>query len=385
MAEIFSFIENTQVTVLSKIPSIVPGIEKSVAIFYDEQSDSLNALSLSKHNTDQIPEAIDLAGSIASLQELRSMSNSFHWYGKSEIPFEIHEPSRKEITLFTELEHLVLLVRVRNIHDNQFDLYFIYFTDNMSALGIGSSYRGLSTEIKNMAGNLLCNTIRTLSDTFQGDRRALSSLTENTRSVISQYEQARERLTKTSASFSQSMVNLARHVIRRISDEEKTEYRFSDSALDKIKTYTGDINLLEIIVSKAALFARTLAFGHDLHEIVVNDWHLNFEVTVMNIRQPDSKPVQLDRYTKTIMLLDKMEKAAQLVLSRQMELTSANVANAFPSPISAPAITDSLKKHRNKILALFTRYPDKWRIIRENFRPVRNILEPKKSSLEKSA
>jgi hypothetical protein len=45
-------------------------------------------------------------------------------------------------------------------------------------------------------------------------------------------------------------------------------------------------------------------------------------------------------------------------------------------PISAPAITDALSKNRILIRQLITRHPGKWEIIRQEFRPLQNILKP---------
>ncbi|MBL6950397.1 MAG: hypothetical protein ISR57_07110, partial [Bacteroidales bacterium] len=55
-------------------------------------------------------------------------------------------------------------------------------------------------------------------------------------------------------------------------------------------------------------------------------------------------------------------------------LTSVNVGKEFPTPISAPAITDALRKHKKRIIHLFDQYPEKWEIIRHEFRPIQNIL-----------
>ena len=72
-------------------------------------------------------------------------------------------------------------------------------------------------------------------------------------------------------------------------------------------------------------------------------------------------------------------------MAKNMDLTSANVSNAFATPISAPAISDALKKHRNKIITLMNKYPERWDIIRRDFRPVKNILASQPGHMEKTA
>jgi hypothetical protein len=43
-------------------------------------------------------------------------------------------------------------------------------------------------------------------------------------------------------------------------------------------------------------------------------------------------------------------------------------------PISAPAITDAIRKNRENILQLLEQHPEKWQLIRSYFKPLTNIL-----------
>ena len=76
-------------------------------------------------------------------------------------------------------------------------------------------------------------------------------------------------------------------------------------------------------------------------------------------------------------LLDKLEEAAVRVVNNSEDLTGVNVGKACSRAISAPAISDALKKHKNKINTLLDEFPDRWKLIREEFKPLINILSPK--------
>jgi hypothetical protein len=67
---------------------------------------------------------------------------------------------------------------------------------------------------------------------------------------------------------------------------------------------------------------------------------------------------------------------------REMPLTGLNVGSACSTPISAPAISDALKKHRNKILTLLGLYPDRWNLIRSEFKPLINVISTKVGNKE---
>ena len=157
-------------------------------------------------------------------------------------------------------------------------------------------------------------------------------------------------------------------------------YRFSDGAMKKIREYAGDIGNLKPVIAQAARYAETMNLEGSTLDILIADFHL-----VMDEKKEPRKKETISepvgdvpvKYNKTFLLLDKLENAAMHVKSKNMMLTGANIGHEFPTPVTPPAITDALKKHKQKILFLFREYPDRWEIIRNEFRPVQNILNTK--------
>ena len=80
------------------------------------------------------------------------------------------------------------------------------------------------------------------------------------------------------------------------------------------------------------------------------------------------------RYRNTKRFLDRYEQAAALLKKQNKPITGANIGEACTPSISHAAISDVLKKHRNKIISLLQKYPDKWTVLRTEFRPVKNLL-----------
>ena len=145
---------------------------------------------------------------------------------------------------------------------------------------------------------------------------------------------------------------------------------------------TGTLVFLRIILEKAAQYAQTMQINRNVREILISDYHLIFS-SKQNQKNLEILPVSEQisdipaRYNKTFLFLNKLENAAQSVKLKNLLLTSVNVGNEFPSPITPSAITDALKNHQSKILYLFKELPHQWQIIRSEFRPVQNILNPK--------
>jgi len=79
--------------------------------------------------------------------------------------------------------------------------------------------------------------------------------------------------------------------------------------------------------------------------------------------------------SRTMELLDKLELASRKVLDNNLKLTSAHVGAHCPVPISAPAISDSIRTHKSRIIKLLYQHPQKWPVLREKFRPILRVME----------
>jgi hypothetical protein len=101
--------------------------------------------------------------------------------------------------------------------------------------------------------------------------------------------------------------------------------------------------------------------------IIVNK---NKEITL----NQDAVPIPQSRLNKTRLFLDRLERAASKLSANGEDLTSSAVGQTMDRPISAPAITDALRKNRRRVLLLLEQNPEKWPIIRNQFRPLINIV-----------
>jgi hypothetical protein len=132
-------------------------------------------------------------------------------------------------------------------------------------------------------------------------------------------------------------------------------------------------NLEEILDSEVEL-SSNLAQLRGESEVVLNALVLQ---TVRNkaLAKKQSPALQLGRFTKTYQLLERYELSAEKAHAQGKSIIGKNIGEFCSPPISNAAITDSLNKHSRKIYELFERYPEKWPIIRSEFRSVANILE----------
>ncbi|MCD4771874.1 MAG: hypothetical protein K8R41_00670 [Bacteroidales bacterium] len=372
MSSNFSFIGNNFENILKSSGFMLPGIEKLVAIYHNEISGKTEAKYVIRQEANVLNE-LSIKDYYHEIQNLRSEKQNYNWYKKDELPFET-EKLTSELNIFTEIENIVLLIRLKNDIDGKFDLLFIYFNDNVSNFGVSRSDKSLSTEIKTIIGFLLYNNFKSLLNTNKQNKSILKSINENTRSLIRQTTILKSEISHTRKNYGESLINVSVQYLMEFSSNSEKSYKFSKDALDKISEFTGNINNLKSIIRKSITYVDNVYFDNNDDEIIIHACHINLYNYEVQTEVEENEFKIDDRYTKTILLLDKYERAAKKVLSEGKNLTSENLGKACPNQITAPAISFALKKYKKKIFHLFKIYPDKWEKIREEFRPVKNLF-----------
>ncbi len=388
MKRSFSFGENPVLFILKKFPEILPGIEKVVTIYHSPDSGNILAMSLKKIQEEYKLEELSLKDSLSIISRLRNETTPYTWMQKENIPFEIQIKENVQIGIFNELNNNILLIRYPSRFDHLNDLFFVYFNENRSNFGVVNTDKLLSTDNKFIIAHIVRNAINSYFSTLEEDRKLFSELQENTRTLVFEINSLRNELEATQAKYDNGFVQLCSKYLLDISKRYSRKFSFSDSAIEKLKNFDGDFNDMGEILEKAALFAESLTIDSLLSEIIIMDFHLNTSKPVKKATQevhPENNQEVPVRYMKTLVLLDKLENAALNVKTRNKLLTSANLGNEFPTPVTPPAISDALKKHRLKIIHLFKEYPGRWEIIRNEFRPIQNILRAKTELNQRSA
>lgn len=388
MGRSFSFSEKPVLFLIQSIPSLLPGIGKVVSIFYSQETQNLQSFSISSDKLELKANELQLEDSASILKKLRHENAPFTWLGKADIPFEVILKDKKQLTIFNELQNNVLLLRLYNEYDHLRDLFFVYFNDNLSNFGINGNEKTLSTDNKTIIAHILRNTLNTFLDTLKADRELFIDLRYYTQSLVDENNILREDLAQTKKKYEEGFIQLCHKYLSDISQKNGKSYLLTEGAITKIKDMQGDYFNLRIILEKAADFADSLSIDNSVQEVMIYDFHIivmDKPVKKVIESSPPSISEIPAKYSKTAILLDKLETAASIVKSKNMLLTSSNLCGEYPTSMTPPAITDALKKHRPKILYLFSAFPSQWVIIRNEFRPIQNILAAKKDVNKASA
>ncbi len=379
MKRVFSFSEKQVLSILQLIPSLLPGIEKVISVHFSPETATLTSDQIRKENGEYIRESFQISDTPSIFSRLRADNAPYSWLRKEDLPFEIKHKEKVQLEIFNELNNSILLVRIQNVFDSKNDLFFVYFNQDLSNFGTISPNKILSTENKTIIGHILRNSILTFIQNSRNDKDLFMTLNENTRSIIKERNYLREELKITQEKYKEGLIRLSNSYLAELFKSNGVIYRLSEGAVKKIREYSGDIGNLKPVIFQAARVAETMNLdGTD--DILIADFHIVMdEKKEPRQKETTSEPVGdvPVKYNKTFLLLDKLENAALLLKSKNMLLTGANIGHEFPTPVTPPAITDALKKHKQKILFLFREYPGRWEVIRSEFRPIQNILNAK--------
>ncbi len=373
-----SFIEPLNEFLTRNAVSLVPSASRFVSVLREEGDYLLFELIPGDEGSEmeitEKPYVYDV------MNRLREKNIPYQWLNPGDIPFERKKSTDKERDLFSEKENTVLLVRHPVPGNEQSGLLFIYFRKNLSNFGISLADKPLSTEHKAVSGYLISNAIRNSVVSYRKDLSNYTELNENVKMLIRTNETNVRELEKIRENYGESLLSFCKVHLQELSEKHRRNFVLSDDAIRRIRTFSGNLSLLKLVLDDAASFVSQVYYDDPEIDLAIHEWELNFDkfMTVETVT-PETHRID-NRESRAMQLLDKLDKAAQEVIRNRLPLTSTNVGRHCPSPITAPAITDALKKNRKRILQLLKKYPEKWKTIRFQFRPLKNIQEKEQGS-----
>ena len=379
MKRSFSFIEKPVLFILKILPALMPGIVKVIAVYGTPGNDSLESMILKKDHGDYLQEPFHVSDANSLLHRFRVDNSPYSWLRIEDLPFEISSKEKVQLNIFNEFNNNILLIRIKNNFDNLNDLFFFYFNPDLSNFGTVNPEKILSTDNKTIIAHLVRNSIITQLDIQKEDRDLFATVTENTRSILNEVRETRERLSILDEKLKDGIIHLVNCYLSEISGRNLREYQLSESAVQKIRGYEGSFEEVKVILERAASYADAMVQANEASTVLISDFHIFFEVgqqTDATENLPEKFEVNV-KYEKTMILLNRLEYAANQLKAQNKLLTSSNLGKACKKPMSPPAITDALKKHKSKIFYLFKEYPNRWPLIRNEFRPIHNILNTK--------
>jgi hypothetical protein len=243
-----------------------------------------------------------------------------------------------------------------------------------------------SKENREIIAQLTHNSIKTFAENQKKDLQVLGYIRQSMESMAWQHSTGEKGKSGEIRLLEKMIVEMASEYLINIGREQNLQLALSPNAREKIAAFRGSPPTLREMLYQAASLAANFQMSNDSErKIIIEDWQLLSVKEKEEEISQGSTPLIQHRYIKTYQLLDRLEDAVKTVLDSRQSVTGVNVGKSMETPISAPAISDAMKKHRSKIVSLMQQFPERWSLLRNHFKPVQNILIPKHLRESRSA
>lgn len=375
MAGPFTFICNPMLSLLTISGQIIPGIEKTIVLFFDSDTNEIKCKSLINPGINNNIEDIKITR-YDVVEKFRKQKSGVNWQSASTLPFESIQTNKHQLNIFDELDNIVLCIGFTNNTDNYTDWLFLYLSNKSGNLGITTTST-ISTTDKNIIGALTYNTLNLFLSQNKHNSNSLMRLNNQMQHLYNENDMLKKQVSELKNSISNNYITKATEIVNSFSNKYLLKIELSTDAIEKIGLYRGSIQILEKAINQAVEIAINTNYGLPGKAVKINGWAIKLDNlnAITNNTDDNNTPNINQRYYRTLKLLDKLENAALKVAQNDLKLTGENVGNACEQPITAPAITDALKNHHKKVQSLMEQFPERWKTIRTSFKPVLNIIE----------
>jgi hypothetical protein len=379
MIQQFTFREHIFYRLLQNIHSILPGLRRAIAIYYDHNEDAFLSYE-SSYGSNHLKE-LDPDSCGIDTEKERMQNKPYSWYSSKSLDNK-NEKAVHQLEINDEFDNNILLIRLDNRHHSEKDLLLFFMDEGKGLFPLDTDEkRPINAREKSLIGRLIYQWIKYLNDQHQDDSTFFSVFNESFMNTIEILDQKQAELRSTRQNYAQSIISFCNYHLTNISEESGFQFRLSDRAIEKVSDYKDKFEFLEKIITNAAAIALSRKSGKTSDTIMIGDTDIVFHTYEPEIRENIvSRP---DRFTRTREILNRYEHAAIRVLEKNLPVTGKNVG-AFCAPgISPAAITDAIHKHGRKMLTLFEKHPNKWTTLRGKFKPIINLEQnSRRSSLK---
>jgi hypothetical protein len=341
------------------ILNVFPGVDKVWVITDENSHEHYGLYELNNQNKDaQFISNVDIKSN-ASLNS----KHYYRWISLAETPLKTDKQARTQFNIFDEYQNRILHLYLPPV-DQSFMLFYIFFNEEQSLTGPNSDSR-LTTDNKQLIAHTLYHLLNHERQKYINDNVVSKNL-QNMQQRMSSVQH-----NNTLDKFFESFVH---EFLVEVGSQNQIKLDISEKALK----YLSELPLKPFEVKN--LLNEVVAWLINFGELNQHMYTIEASHVISNRNNTDNQSFVMkskhdSRYNRTFDLLEKLENAASRTIQKGQKLTGANVGGSYDTPITAPAISDALKKHAAKIITLCSLYPDRWPIIRSQFKPFQNILE----------
>jgi len=310
------------------------------------------------------------------LQKWRKKKLKQYWSNSADL-LANGPSSSTQTTLYDEESLRVLLLFFESSVDGSNDLLILHFPKNYSIQQMDLHFSSLTTMEKNMLSNMISSILHAEFGRVEKEGVLLQLFSDHAQSMQQEVELLHQKLKFTEDLFSQSLRYFVVDIANELSDELNCRFAISNEFIQKLAQSHISFDTIQQVV-KNALYAA--------YHLFPSQQSITVPTSLLRIQQETQvvKSIKPNHQDKTIDLLNRYESAAQRCAQMNQTVNGKNIAAQLDPPITPPAITDAVKKHKQRIQLLLNEFPSKWNLIREGLRPIAQMSNSFDSRLSSS-
>ena len=369
MLSVYSFKNHFLESLLSNGSAMFPGAEKLLVVYYNNETLGLISKELNLNSdspTLTLNSGISTDQSIIKLRKQRPRST---WLKNFEIG-ESANSSKAQLNIHSEYDNHVLLIRFPNSSDGYSDLLFVFFRNEDQIFQFSGNPQKLSTSIKDAVANILVRSLDVFRNQMGNDAAIFDLINQSDSLHNKEIEDLKDKLNSSKQKQLSHFKNLAESVSDPLSKQTGYLFNWTEESILKLTKMQLPVKELLSMLENAL----TIAINRSINSGAIIEISANDLIIKGHQGKGTVTPIISIRYERTYQLLDRYEEAAKRVVTEKMPLTGVNLGNYCKPSVSPAAISDALKKHGKKIMTLFDQNPNRWSLLRNEFRPVKNIM-----------
>ena len=357
---------------IDSIGTIIPGIEKVRAYYFDERDFKVKCIEYSDNKISSPPFN---DSELTIVQRQRGLTQKYEWFKENFELFNNTGDNQFQTSISDSTKQNLLCLRFQNPIDHLQDMIFIHFDGKIGTLKLSLAEEVIKPEEKNIIERLLHNNISFLLRNERNNKKLYQNVLNNVENLKVNNNSLKKEVIEKSDSYEKSISYFCKSYVYKIAKEENVNLNITNDAIKKIINDSIPFDKIEPLLNQTIEMCLNRSLHFD-NIILIDEFDLIIPKLPKVVFNNNKEEVVInDRYAKTKEYLDRYEKAAEQIVKDGVSLTGMNLG-AYCSPkITPAAISDNIKKHRSKIITLLHRYNEKWPIVRENYRPIRKLLD----------
>lgn len=390
--EQFSFTSTKWQSLSKVIFENIPGCKRLHVL--TEERNSIAHLSCSSKDliiTDSSPSPEQLP----AIQRFRAIDIPHEWLNAEELPWSSgsSKPTAPlQLNLESgEAETGFLVIRLETQRGSGLrDCLILEIDTRMRHYGISRQGEYLNPGNRRIVATLCYNLLITKIKQLSNDRSVFEALKTRIEAERASIDELRQKMIRKQEHYEKSVIGYAESILSSLGAKEGITFLLEESAKHKLAEFDGPFEWLHPAIKSAAESALILtASSGKVVKIHSGDLLLDRAPGSRQVGQqaaPAKDSAGLDRYSSTIDFLDRYESAAKRLENEGKPINGKHIAASCEPPVSPPAISDVLRKHKVKIRHLVDKHPNRWPLLTSSFKPlIRLMVDEESGRQEKTA